>query len=90
MGAFDGLIPRGYLRGYGGSTMPSYEYFKDQPGFRFFKGFGLPEFKELVNHADTSGFETVWLPQERPGLGSVGISTWYAKALLDRIERRAK
>lgn len=82
MGAFDGIkIP--YDRGYPtGDFKNEYEYFPTQTAFRFFKGFGIDELKLLLAAADTAGHDTVWIPQQNPSQGRIGLRTWYVRALI--------
>lgn len=63
----------------------NFEYFKTQTAFSFFKGFGLVELKTLYEEALEDEDETVWIPQPRPKMGKIGLSTWYVKALLENI-----
>ena len=91
MGAFDGLVPRSYFRDYPTSSPTVVDhrtYVKNQSSFSFYKGFGLPEFEELVNAAVAANRDTVWVPGERLlDQGRTGISTWYAQALIDRMKK---
>lgn len=82
MGAFDGYkVP--YDTGYPTTDFSNnYSYFPNQPAFRFFKGFGFKELKELLEIAKHS--DTVYVPQERPGNGRIALNTWYVKALIQK------
>lgn len=82
MGAFDGY------KIYGHSSHPdtvrkTYEYFKTQTAFSFFKGFGVDELTKLLVEAETNKNDTVYIPQEKPGSGHIGLSTWYVRALVN-------
>lgn len=87
MGAFDGIrIP--YDKGYPTSDYHNpYEYFPTQTAFRFFKGFGMPELKKLLAESDNSNSKVVYVPQERRGSGSIGLDSWYVRALIQEHEQ---
>lgn len=96
MGAFDGYVYDRYAN-YVSSSTPTepkkiYQYFDSQPSFEFFKGFEMPQLKELLAVAEhlavteQEGSDTVWVPQERPGLGRKGLHVWYVKALINEYE----
>lgn len=89
MGAFDG-----YWGGYGGyagsdgsSTKVTYAYFKTQPSFNFHDRLGMPELKVLCAEAEASKSDTVWVLNERPGHGHIGLSTWYVRALINEFDK---
>lgn len=86
MGAFDGLIPSVYLT-CGSSKTPAkvYPYIRHQPSFNLFKDFGLDELELLVCAAEVNNEDMVWIPQERRDYGRVGLSTWYARGVVDRL-----
>jgi len=31
--------------------------------------------------------DTVWVPNERPNHGHIGLSTWYVKALIENLNK---
>lgn len=80
MGAFDGYVRSSYS-GFG-KIDPSERYFNNQSAFNFFEGFGLHELKALLARAEVIGDTTVWVPRKRAQDGSIGVSTWYVRALI--------
>jgi hypothetical protein len=80
MGAFDGIkIP--YDSGYSSAGFNNpYEYFPNQGAFKFFKGFGIEELKQLLVDAEARGSDMVWVPQEHRH--TTGLRTWYVRALI--------
>lgn len=86
MGAFDGLVPSSYFWANRASTpvVDDHVYIRNQSGFSFDKRFGLPDFELLVNNALSTNNSMVWVPGTQ---GKVGLSTWYAQAVLDRLKQ---
>lgn len=87
MGAFDGIrIP--YDKGYPTTGFKrEYDYFKTQPAFQFFNGFGMPELKALFAKAEQEDDPVVWVPHHRSGGGHIGLSTWYVSALIKEYDK---
>ena len=85
MGAFDGYW--GGYGGYAGKTQEHFQYFETQTAFSFYKGFGMPELRALCDKAEQEQSDTVWVPNERPGHGHIGLRTWYVKALIEEYNK---
>ena len=64
-------------------VLPGYVYFKSQPSLTISKEFIETTLKELIELAESENKSTVYVPGATKHSGSTGISTWYAKALLE-------
>jgi hypothetical protein len=84
MGAFDSVrVPydSGYPTvGFGSDTTT--KHFYNQSSFSFYDGFGLAELTKLLADADAHGYDTLWVPSEYKGRQTVGLKTWYVRALI--------
>jgi hypothetical protein len=95
MGAFDGYKWDGKIIGTRkmldvSTSKVKFRYFNYQPSFEFYQGFELTQLCELFVQAEESNSKTVWIPSKYPNNGSVGLDTWYVKALLEEIIKEEK
>ena len=80
MGAYNSYTKSGVA-----SSTSTYQYFKNQPAFSFFVGFGPNELSLLYEAATSANADTVWVPQPIKHHGHIGLSTWYVRALLSSM-----
>lgn len=80
MGALDGFGLRGLPEKQVNSV-----YIDHQSAFHLYDKFTIKDLAKLVDKAERDLDDMVWVPDMYHSNSKIGISAWYARALLERL-----